>query len=443
MTEVKSQNKLYQVETNTAEQRYQTALSDAIAVYGYKFGVIYRIYCEETNFSYIGQTKDVYNANTGKTKGLSRIKIHYNALKKGCHPHLKLQAAWDSSKGKSIRHEILEVISRAEDEGEWIFRKKLLSAEKPWQEVYKHHEELAPARHYALKARELKQLKEAGIVNNATFVYFALKLKNPWCDRPIRVKPAEFAVEWNIPESSVYEAIAKLKSSELINIDQAEIIIRWQSDSQQANHSDNPELILENQNKFQDSRMDSDNPELILENQNKFQDSRMDSDNPELILENQNKFQDSGMDSELSENQASEPLPNKDSETPHTIHTYSDFIQTLSEGKRESFLEFGNKKAAELKNPPVQLPLKWIETHFEELRSQWQQQNSTNAPTHCGAGSSTNVHNFESWDASTHEGQYHTLMNLGLAKFCENTVSSRWYEWARAKHPERFIEVPD
>ncbi|MBW4451132.1 MAG: hypothetical protein KME38_31090 [Spirirestis rafaelensis WJT71-NPBG6] len=290
------------------EQHYRMTLSDAIAVHGYRFGVIYRIYCEKTNFSYIGQTKDIHNGNTGNVKGLPRIKTHYNALKKGCHPCLKLQAAWDSSKGKSIRHEILEVIPRAEDEGEWIFRKKLLSAEKPWQEVYKHHEELAPVRHYALKAQELKELKDAGIVNNATFVYFALKLKNPWCDRPIRIKPAEFAVEWDIPESSVYEAIAKLKSSQLINIDQAEIIIRWQTDSQQASHSDNPELILENQNEFQDSRIDSDNPELILENQNEFQDS--------------------GIHSGMSENEAPEPMHSKDSEKPHTLHTLQTFKDT-------------------------------------------------------------------------------------------------------------------
>ena len=287
------------------EQHYQMMLNDAIALYNNKFGVIYRIYCEETNFSYVGQTKDVYNnGNTGNVKGLSRIKTHYNALKKGCHPCLKLQTVWDNTKGKSIRYEILEIIPR-EDESDWIFRKKLLSAEKPWQEVYKHHEELAPARHYALKAQELKELKGAGILNNATFVYFALKLKNPWCDRPIRIRPAEFAVEWDIPESSVYEAIAKLKSSELISINQAEIIIQWKIDSQQASHSDNPECVTESQNELRDFRIDSDNPECVTESQNELRDFRIDS--------------------EISENRQLEPLPDKGSEITHTIHT----VQTL------------------------------------------------------------------------------------------------------------------
>ncbi len=67
----------------------------------------------------------------------------------------------------------------------------------------------------------------------------------------------------------------------------------------------------------------------------------------------------------------------------------------------------------------------------------------TNGSTHCGAASSTRVQNFESWSVTTHEGQYHTLISVGLTKFCENPISKAWYEWARAKHPERFVEVPE
>ncbi|MGI8503370.1 MAG: hypothetical protein ACR2LR_19885 [Hassallia sp.] len=152
----------------------------------------------------------------------------------------------------------------------------------------------------------------------------------------------------------------------------------------------------------------------------------------------------SGDSAYLSGDREPEPLSDKDYGALSDHSNYSDFIKTLSEGERESFLEFGKKKAEELKNPPVQLPLKWIEAHFEELKTLWKKHESSTGSTHCGAASSTNVcHNFESWDASTHEGQYHTLINLGLVKFCLNTTSSAWYEWAKAKHPERFIKVPD
>ena len=74
--------------------------------------------------------------------------------------------------------------------------------------------------------------------------------------------------------------------------------------------------------------------------------------------------------SQICENQAPKPLPEEDSSTSQIIQTYSDFIKTLSESERESFLEFGKKKAAQLPNPP-ELPLKWIKANFEELAPQW------------------------------------------------------------------------
>ncbi len=53
-----------------------------------------------------------------------------------------------------------------------------------------------------------------------------------------------------------------------------------------------------------------------------------------------------------------------------TNKTYSDFIQTLSKGEKEIFLEFGRKKAANLPHPP-ELPDKWIATNFTELYKQF------------------------------------------------------------------------
>jgi hypothetical protein len=81
-----------------------------------------------------------------------------------------------------------------------------------------------------------------------------------------------------------------------------------------------------------------------------------------------------------SRKQQPEPLPDNNSSSPHTLHTYSDFKKTLSEGERENFIEFGKKKAAQLPNPP-QLPLKWIEKNFDELRSQWYKSKGQSSPT--------------------------------------------------------------
>lgn len=320
------------------EQHYRMTLSDAIALHGHRIGVIYRIYCDQTGCSYVGQTRDI-----NKNQRLSRIKSHYAALRKGCHPCSKLQTAWNATNGESIKNEILEAVAPVNRNGT-DSNEKMAQAEKHWQEVYSCYEISSASvdRYYALKAGELKKLRDTGILNNATFVYFILKLKNPWCDRPLRIKPLELSIEWDIPESSVYEAIGKLKDAELVSIEEAEIVLKWHS--QEDSLSDNPESL---------------------------RDSRIDSEIPECVMENQNGFRDSRIDSEIPENRQPEPAPDKSSTIPHTLQTYSDFKIPLSKEEREEFLKFGENRAGELKNPPVQLPQKWIEKNWEELSAKW------------------------------------------------------------------------
>lgn len=66
-----------------------------------------------------------------------------------------------------------------------------------------------------------------------------------------------------------------------------------------------------------------------------------------------------------------QPSLDKDSSAPQTIQTYTDYMNKLSQtGERESFLEFGRKKAANLPHPP-ELPDKWIAANFTELYKQF------------------------------------------------------------------------
>ncbi|AUT04685.1 hypothetical protein CLI64_30060 (plasmid) [Nostoc sp. CENA543] len=53
-------------------------------------------------------------------------------------------------------------------------------------------------------------------------------------------------------------------------------------------------------------------------------------------------------------------------------------------------------------------------------------------------------YDFQNWQEYQHIGQYETLKSIGLAKFCSTSlVSAKWYEWACAKFPERFVDILD
>ena len=86
----------------------------------------------------------------------------------------------------------------------------------------------------------------------------------------------------------------------------------------------------------------------------------------------ENESANTEWDSTIAESKTSESLPDKGcSNSPDLlINSYQIFNNSLSISERESFLDFGKKKAAQLPNPP-QLPQRWIEKNFDELRSQW------------------------------------------------------------------------
>lgn len=231
---------------------WRSVLDAPYQQHGTAFGIVYRVYCETSNVSYVSQTADVSRSRRQKTDRPGRVSAHYTALQKGCHPCPVLQAAWNATNGESFRDELLEVVPMQSVRD----REHLITRATHWQEQFSvEAEEAAKDWHYALKTKELRMLKDSGILNNATLVYFILKLKNPWCDRPLKIKPLELAIEWDIPESSIYEAIGKLKEAEVIDIDQAEITIRWTEYSQQADP-------------FWESRINSEKSEPVLESQN-------------------------------------------------------------------------------------------------------------------------------------------------------------------------------
>lgn len=160
--------------------------------------------------------------------------------------------------------------------------------------------EVSNSKFYALTRKDILALKQEQLINNSTLVYLILKLENPWCDRPIKIDSVELSHKWDIPISSFYEAIARLKTKKLIDIEQGGITIRWKSNDKQA-----------------------------------LQEDRIDSGLSDPALESQNKSQDSGIDSEVSESNSPEPVPDKNSGSTHTISDNSNLTDSLSDSQNQ------------------------------------------------------------------------------------------------------------
>ncbi|NJM22955.1 MAG: hypothetical protein HC907_31810 [Richelia sp. SM1_7_0] len=123
-------------------------------------------------------------------------------------------------------------------------------------------------------------------------------------------------------------------------------------------------------------------------------------------------------------NREPETLPSKGLFSPQT---YSDLIQTLSEDERENFLQFGLKKTASLPKPP-ELPIKWIEAHFEELHGQWLETLTQKLK-----------YNFEAFSEPQHQmwyGQLKVVVEAGngtsLRQFFKDDFYECWFNWAKS-----------
>ena len=175
---------------------------------------------------------------------------------------------------------------------------------------------------YPLQKEELIKLYEVGLIKSAAYVHFALRLENPYCDRPIQVIPKEFALRWKIPEKSVYRAIARLKELGILNIKSGKLVIDWVRPEKQEDEEVEEVAVNENPTpKFSEVRKDSG-----------------DSQSCEKILRVEKKFSEVRKNSQSCENRGLKPLSDIGSETLQTIQT-SQTNQTQVEGGATFFQE--------------------------------------------------------------------------------------------------------
>lgn len=184
---------------------------------------------------------------------------------------------------------------------------------------------------YAIQKPELVALHKRGILNNSGYVHLALRYENPFLDRPVEIIPKEFSARWEMAESSVYAAIAKLKEEKVIVIKQGRILVEWvkesfpQAPAPSPQNSRNLESLVYQHHSQQGEIIDSQ--------------QESDSRNLEFILESKKKFSESRMDSRILENGGAEP----------TYTTEPDSLQTLQSFSNPSDAEMGQKKAVENK----------------------------------------------------------------------------------------------
>ena len=139
---------------------------------------------------------------------------------------------------------------------------------------------------YPLQKDELIKLYELKLIKSAAYVHFALRLENPYCDRPVQIIPKEFALRWKIPEKSVYRAIAKLKEIGILNIKSGKLVVEWTKPEKEESSEPEPEEEIEkvavNQTPTEFSELgndpgDSQSCEKILRVEKKFSELRKNS----------------------------------------------------------------------------------------------------------------------------------------------------------------------
>jgi hypothetical protein len=148
-------------------------------------------------------------------------------------------------------------------------------------------------------------------VESKLFFYF-LKLDR-FGDRPVKVKVAEILLATRVGKSVYHTAIAKFERMGWFGFKHADVeIANFCTPTKKSEKSESQSEKSESQSEKSESQSEK-----------------------------------SESQSEKSESKKLKPSPAKASKTPQTLQTYSDLLNTLSEGQRESFKNFCLKKIQE------------------------------------------------------------------------------------------------
>lgn len=172
--------------------------------------------------------------------------------------------------------------------------------------------------------------------------YILIRCKPGW---KVRLEHQEVCKTLGIQKTAFYNAISRLREEGSIDWEAPKGIL----------------VSLSTSSEFRECGMDSTNAET----------QSADAESGSASTESHSANAES--DSALAEQESSNPSPEANSDDSPSLLTtsYQLFINSLSEEERESFKNFGKRKANQLPHPP-ELPIKWIEKNWEEIAQEWQ-----------------------------------------------------------------------
>jgi hypothetical protein len=235
-----------------------------------------------------------------------------------------------------------------------------------------------PNQHYRLSLDKAIQDYKDGIITATGLVYYAVGIfRAP--GQKFRVRDIDnFCTELGINRATFYRAISKLKTKCRLDWEAIAGLDLWIPVSNVVEIQSQPDHP-QDEHELDDSKLDYSQDEHELDdisasNIVQIQSEQAVSQNCETlspICETLSPTCETL--SPTCDNQSLKPLSDNNSKvlSYSSQSSYQIFINSLSKSERENFEKFALDKANRLPNAPT-LPQRWIEVHFEELRSQWE-----------------------------------------------------------------------
>ena len=171
---------------------------------------------------------------------------------------------------------------------------------------------IIPNQFHALTIKELRALQAAKVLHNAGYVYLYLKCLNPFNDKKLTFSSKQLAFELGIPESSLSDALNRLKAEGLIKI---------------TNNFFSVELVLaENSESRCQQQSVNGNPY-----NGEYTNNKRQSEKPYSKTESRTAKRNPVSQNGIPNSETPKPAPETDRERSKTIQTNKDFLDSKSE----------------------------------------------------------------------------------------------------------------